>query len=216
MTGRRRLDKLTAFYPRAWRERYGDELVAMLEDQLEGRRPTLRLRLGLMAAGLREHAESTGVLGQRAAPFERARAGVLVVLAGWTGFVVAGASFAKLAEHFPLAVPRPDRAFSVGAFDAVVAAGVVGGGLCLLGVAAALPAFFRFLAAGGWARLVRPVGSAALASAVAIGVAVLWPHGRTRSVALSATEPTRPTRQRSSPGHSFASPRWCFGPAPAP
>ena len=39
--------KLLRWYPRAWRERYGEEFLAMVEDSLDGRRPTWRLRLGV-------------------------------------------------------------------------------------------------------------------------------------------------------------------------
>jgi hypothetical protein len=46
--------KLLRWYPRAWRERYGDEFLAMVEDSLDGRPPTMRLHLSVAWAGLRE------------------------------------------------------------------------------------------------------------------------------------------------------------------
>jgi len=46
--------KLLRWYPRAWRERYGEEFLAMVEDSLDGRRPSLRLRASVAWAGLRE------------------------------------------------------------------------------------------------------------------------------------------------------------------
>src|SRR5690348_9135046 len=49
-----RLGRLLRWYPRAWRERYGDECLAMVEDTLDGRSPGWRLRLGAARAGLRE------------------------------------------------------------------------------------------------------------------------------------------------------------------
>jgi hypothetical protein len=50
------LSRLLRWYPRAWRERYGDEFLAMVEDGLDGRRPGWRLRFGVVGAGLRERA----------------------------------------------------------------------------------------------------------------------------------------------------------------
>ena len=45
---------LLRWYPKAWRERYGEEFLALVEDTLGGRRPGWRLRLGVVLAGLRE------------------------------------------------------------------------------------------------------------------------------------------------------------------
>ncbi len=41
------LGRLLRWYPPAWRDRYGDELVALLEDELDGTAPTVRLRVSL-------------------------------------------------------------------------------------------------------------------------------------------------------------------------
>jgi hypothetical protein len=49
-----RLGKLLRWYPRAWRDRYGEEFLALVEDTLDGGRPGWRLRLGVVRAGLRE------------------------------------------------------------------------------------------------------------------------------------------------------------------
>ena len=68
------LAKLLRWYPRAWRERYGEEFLAMVEDSLSGRRPTWRLRLGVARAGLRERGHRARLAGQRAA---------LPVLSAW-------------------------------------------------------------------------------------------------------------------------------------
>jgi hypothetical protein len=50
---------LLRWYPASWRERYGDELVALLEDRSYGGRLTLHARLELAWAGLRERVHST-------------------------------------------------------------------------------------------------------------------------------------------------------------
>jgi len=56
-----RLARLLRWYPRAWRERYGDEFLALVEDTLDGREPGWRLHLSVVWAGLRER-------GRRAVP----------------------------------------------------------------------------------------------------------------------------------------------------
>ena len=46
--------RLLRWYPRAWRERYGEELLALIQDTLDEGRPTWRLRLSVAWGGLRE------------------------------------------------------------------------------------------------------------------------------------------------------------------
>ena len=45
---------LLRWYPRAWRERYGSELAALIQDNLDEGRPAWRLRLSVIGGGLRE------------------------------------------------------------------------------------------------------------------------------------------------------------------
>ena len=99
------LSGLLRWYPTSWRERYGDELITMVEDGLQGRRPSVRLRLSLVRAGLREQAHDLGVLGRAGPPADRVKGGALLVLVAWAAFVVAGSSFAKLSEHFGSSMP---------------------------------------------------------------------------------------------------------------
>jgi hypothetical protein len=63
-----RLGRLLRWYPRAWRDRYGKEFLAMVEDTLDGGRPGWRLRLGVIRAGLRERSPR---------PFGRNSAGLI-------------------------------------------------------------------------------------------------------------------------------------------
>jgi hypothetical protein len=49
-----RVARLLRWYPRAWRERYGEEFLAVVEDSLDGRPPGWRLRLAVAGYGLRE------------------------------------------------------------------------------------------------------------------------------------------------------------------
>ncbi len=170
---------LLRWYPPAWRARYGAELVALMEDDLDGRRPSLRYRASVTASGLRQRARSAGLAGDGTAPEVRVRAGALVVLASWTALVLGGAAFAKASEHYSYAVASADHRAAVRAYDAVIAVAVVGALLVLVGVALAVPAAVRFLRAGGWSSIRRPFETAAVLSVVAAaataGVSV-WAH----------------------------------------
>jgi len=165
------------WYPSAWRERYGEELVVLLEDQDQP--PSLRVKLSLVRGGLRERLHESGLAGTQRPPDERARTGALLVLCAWTAFVLAGASFSKASEHFAQALPVSSRAAPRGAFDTVAALGLIGGTLVALGAIAAIPAFVQFVRAGGWSLIRRHVFRAIILSAVtACGVVPLsvWAH----------------------------------------
>lgn len=175
------------WYPPTWRDRYGDELVQFMQDSYRPERVPWRPRLSLVAGGLRERARQSGLSGDSAPAPDRLRAGELLVLVGWAGFVLAGSSFAKFSEHFDNALPGginshlppashaiPDIAYTVVQWAAAVAGIVV-----LLGAAAALPAFVTFVRSGGWLALRGHILRAAAASTVTASVTiplVLWAH----------------------------------------
>ncbi len=175
---RRRSDPsgLLRWYPRAWRERYGHELAALMEDHLQDRRPSLRFRLSMACAGLRERAHHGGLLGEGRPPAERVRAGSLLVLWAWAAFVIAGANFSKLSEHFAQALPAASRAVPQAAFLVVQALAGTGAILVLVGALAAFPAFVRFLRAGRWPNVRRqvllavPVTGLTVVATVGLGV----------------------------------------------
>jgi hypothetical protein len=56
---------LLRWYPRAWRERYGGELAALIQDNLDEGRPAWRLRLSVIGGGLRERAVRHGTPQRR-------------------------------------------------------------------------------------------------------------------------------------------------------
>jgi hypothetical protein len=141
---------LLRWYPEPWRARYGPELVALIEDDLSGRQPTLRFQASIAVAGLRERSHQIGLTGQSAPASERARTGALLVLCAWTAFVVAGISFGKLAEHFQSAVTDQAKSVSTAAYDTIFVLAIFTGALVVTGAVLALPAFFRFLQSGGW------------------------------------------------------------------
>lgn len=163
----RRSARLLRWYPDAWRRRYGDELAALIEDELGDGAPTARLRVSLARAGLAERARHSGLVGHSRPARERVRAGALVVLAGWTAAMVAGAVFAKTSEHFSLSAPPAALATARGAFVAVVVLGVVGAASVLAGAVVALPAAVAYLRSGGWASVRGPIVRAAVVTAAA-------------------------------------------------
>ena len=173
-------DPRLRWYPPSWRARYGDELVALLDQEYGGTVPG-KVRLSLVTGGLQQRARQSGLLGDTARATDSMRAGALVVLAAWAAFVIAGASFAKFSEHFDEALPHqsgahrvPDLAFTLLQTVAGVASLMVVAGAVL-----ALPAFVRFLRAGGWASVRRHFKRALICTAL-VGVItvpiLLWAH----------------------------------------
>jgi hypothetical protein len=158
--------RLLRWYPRAWRERYGDEFLAMVQDSLDGERVRWRLRLGVARAGLRERGHQAALAVKQAAKRLAARGGM--VRRGWMSFV-AGYVFASLPLDFK-ASPPPARAWqATAALDAEIAIAVLGG-VALLAIGfLSWPAFGRFLRAGGWPEIRRRVARAAGATVVAAG-----------------------------------------------
>ena len=175
----RRSARLLRWYPDAWRRRYGDELAALIEDELDGGRPTLGLRVSLARAGLAERARDGGLVGDsRPAPV-RVRAGALVVLTGWAAPVVAGTAFAKTSEHFADSAPSGTLAAARGAFAAVVVLAAIGVVSVLTGAVVALPAAAAHFRSGGWASVRGPILRAAVVSAAAAMALVplsAWAH----------------------------------------
>src|SRR5579859_6078070 len=152
---------LLRWYPRAWRERYGEELLALIQDTLEDGRPTWRLRLGVIRGGLRER-------GYQA---RQASTAAVKQLGGglWLEMLIAGAIVANLPQNLSES-PSPARGWpTAAAFDAVLAAIALTGAVVLACGLTALPALVRFLRAGGWPKIRRPVTWAAGATVVAGG-----------------------------------------------
>ena len=104
------------------------------------------------------------------------------MLCSWAAFMLAGASFSKLSEHFRQSVPPPTQTLSVGSYDVVFALGILGGLLVLGGATIAFPAFVRFLRSGGWPSVRRHFVRAAVATLGAVAALVAtrsFAHGLT-------------------------------------
>jgi hypothetical protein len=152
---------LLRWYPRAWRERYGDELLALIQDTVDEGRPTWRLRLGVIWGGLRERGRQAGRVVKAAVKWQTSPnpSGTIVV---------AGMVFALLPANL-MTSPSPARGWQVAAFDALLAAVALTGVVVVADGLAALPALVRFLRAGGWPKIRRRIAWAAGATVVAGG-----------------------------------------------
>lgn len=139
-------------YPRWWRERYGDELLALLEAEPL----TWRVRANVLRSGLAERLRGSGPRPLR-------------VLWAWSLFVIGGIAFQKTSEHWQVVVPGSDRGLPTAAFDTVQGAAAIGSGAVLVAVALALPALLRDLRSGGWKALRQPILVSSAASCIAAG-----------------------------------------------
>ncbi len=120
--------RLVRLYPRAWRERYGAEFAALLEERRMSVLDVADVALGAADAWLRPQ-----VTDGRMLVLERMRGSVLAVLWGWALFVVAGIGFQKMTEYEDF-VQAAHRDFWVGAaFHTVVVGAVVALAAILLG-----------------------------------------------------------------------------------
>jgi hypothetical protein len=156
-----RVRRLLRWYPPAWRERYGDEFLAMIEDTLDGRRPTLRLRLAVALAGLRERGHQT-LTGKAAARRQ-------AVVSRWLVVFLAGSIVADLPAQFRESLPTGRAWQATAALDAVAVIVVLTGLAVLAGGLVALPALVRFLRSGGWPKIRRRTAWAAVATVAASG-----------------------------------------------
>ncbi|HSZ37408.1 MAG TPA: hypothetical protein VK773_09985 [Acidimicrobiales bacterium] len=173
-------EHLMRWYPTQWRERYGDEMAALLEDTYAtASEVPLRQRVRLAWSGLGERARSAGLAGWSQSPDVRLRGGSLLVLSGWAFFVVAGAIFAKSADHWSTQSPPSGHWVATGGFNVVGAAAGAGSLIVLLAAVVVLPSFVRYVSSGGWREVSRPIVvalTAVLASAVLFVVLVAWAH----------------------------------------
>lgn len=153
--------RLLRWYPRAWRERYGEEFLAMVEDSLDGERPGWRLRLSVARAGLRERGRQARLAGLKA-PWHS-------LIGRWWTFFVAGYVLVVFPSDF-MASPPPARAWQATAMlDLLTAIVAFTGAALLAGGLVAVPAFARYLRAGGWPEIRRRIAWAAVATAAAGG-----------------------------------------------
>jgi hypothetical protein len=174
-----RFDRALRWYPRDWRNRYGEELAALLEDTHPGGPVPIGTRLALMRAGTVERLHGVRRACFGPGSLDGVRSGSLLVLCAWGAFVVAGAGFAKFAEHWDAATPPGDRPAPAAAYAAVQWSSFVGAIVVVAAAALCLPALVRLIRGGAWPGIRRPVRRAGLVTAVTVvgGVGVtVWAH----------------------------------------
>ncbi len=135
---------LVRAYPRAWRERYEEEFVAMLEQGPVSIRDLFDVTLGVVDAWLRPQVVYEG----RLAMVDRMRGSVLAVLWAWAGVVVGGVGFRKLTEYDDFMLAARDNALVGVAFDAVVGAVVALAAVTVGGAPVAYAALRKALSEG--------------------------------------------------------------------
>jgi hypothetical protein len=86
---------LMVLYPEPWRDRYGEEMRALLEDDP----PTARGLASLLAGAARAHLHPQRCWRADVAPATAMRLSVGALFACWMVVSVAGSAFAKLTEH---------------------------------------------------------------------------------------------------------------------
>jgi hypothetical protein len=151
---------LLRWYPRAWRERYGVELLALIQDDLQEGRPAWPLQLSVIWGGLGERGRQARYAATAAVKAAWSDKGSTILLAG----LICGFGLDGLTS--PSAAARTWQAL---ALDAVLAAVALTGALVLADGLIAFPALVRFLRAGGWPKIRRRAGWAAGVTAVAVG-----------------------------------------------
>ena len=182
MSAQRTTRRLVRLYPRAWRERHGDELAALILETSAGRRVTWRTRADVALSAAREHAHRLTPSGGPAS--ERSRAGLILALWAWMLFVCAGATVQKISEHWQGSVPTSQRALPSAAFDALIAGAVAGGILVLAGLAVLLPAAWRFLRSSNGSDIHAPLARSAAATLLTLAAGsalVVYAHDLTPS-----------------------------------
>jgi hypothetical protein len=165
---------LVALYPYGWRERYGEEMLALVADDPPGPRGLASLLRGALAEHLHPRA------GLRPGPDARMRLSVGALFACWMGIALTGATFQKVTENIPFDGPFIDasqghhllqfaRALIL-AGALLGAAAVAVGGLPLL-----WQAMRRAARPGQWRlRLLLALPPLSVAALAAIAGVVLW------------------------------------------
>lgn len=170
---------LLAWYPPAWRERYGEEFIALVHDSIGDGAIPMSLRRSVAVAGLRERCHESGLVGERSTVQLQRRTGSLVVLVAWAIMSVGGLALFKSAEHFADALPAGSRTAPQLAYDLVAVGGLVGTALVVFAAALAAPAFWRLVRGGGWSQVRAVLRELVVASALLVagtGGLSVWAH----------------------------------------
>jgi len=129
-----RARRLLRWYPRAWRDRYGDEFCALLESELDEQRTSVRRSLDVAWSGVVARASTTGLVGLPGDPARQSRASLAWVVGGLAAFLSFGlAMWSQLVVGWQWTSPRTPgttwatvvMSIAVGAFVCLALAAVV-------------------------------------------------------------------------------------------
>jgi hypothetical protein len=136
----RRAQRLLRWYPRAWRERYGDEFCALLECELDERHASIRRTADVAWSGLMARGALVGLVGPPRDVRQQARASLAWVVAALVAFLAFGlAMWSQLVVDWQWTPPRtPDTTLATVVMTVVVAT------LLVLGVVALAPLVWTF------------------------------------------------------------------------
>lgn len=179
MSSSRSKERLIRWYPPKWRDRYGEEMIALLSDTHGSRRIQWRTRWSLVRNGSRERVREAGLVGETASSTERLKAGSLLIICCWALFIVAGAIFAKFSEQWDVATPIAGRHLASIAYDVVQWSGEAGVALVIVAAIFVAPSLARFVRGGGWTNIRRSVvRTSAFLAFVSVATAGLglWAH----------------------------------------
>lgn len=174
-----RATRVLRWYPTAWRERYGAELVALLDDTHADASLSVRERCSLARAGIIERWRYCDLVGHRSTGVEQKRAGALLVFYAWACFMVAGAGFAKYSEHWDVLTPSQHRAVPEAAMTIVQVSAFVGAGLCALACVVSWSSWWRLVRASRARSLAATLAPGFVATLVAIcssGLVIVLAH----------------------------------------
>jgi hypothetical protein len=124
--------RLVRLYPRAWRDRYGEEFLALLEERPASVGDVFDVARGATDAWLRPQVVSDRSEG-RLVVVARLRGSMLMVLWAWALLVVAGVGFQKMTEYDDFVRAARENAVVGVAFDAVVGGAVLALAAVLIG-----------------------------------------------------------------------------------
>ena len=184
-------------YPRRWRDRYGDELAALLEDSYGTNGLTRMETAALVIRGLGERVRYCRPTRWGDDPQEVVRASVMVSVAGWVVVVIAGLIFSKATEHWQGYAYGATKNVANAGYAIVEVAGIVSGLVVAALVCVALPEAVRAVLgrkAPRSAQATLLAGAIAAVTAGAVGALTPWAH--------------RLTEQQRNGGYAFYSAMW--------
>ncbi|MHB8533467.1 MAG: hypothetical protein ACYDC2_12185 [Solirubrobacteraceae bacterium] len=158
---------LLALYPEPWRERYGEEMEALLEDDPPGPRGLASLARGAACAHARPQPRRRAPRGGA----DAIRLSIGALFACWIAISLAGSAFAKVTEHYDAFEHR--HPVLTGARDAITIGAALGAVSIALG---GLPLVWHALLTAMRRRdrrLAAMIASPALAGGLVLGLAAL-------------------------------------------